>query len=78
MWRALKQVTEAKDAAVRGLFFEEASLLRDREREVKQSLAAVGVRVDEMVAAGGLPGSAIVDVADIEAIAAAWSGKLKT
>ena len=74
MWRALKQVSEAKEAAVRGFLFEEASLLRDREREVKKSLAALGVSVDDMVADGGLPGSATVDVGDIEAIAASWSG----
>jgi hypothetical protein len=52
--------SEAKDAAVRGLLFEEATLLRDREREVKRSLAALGVSVDEMVSDGGSPGSATV------------------
>ena len=74
MWRALKQVSEAKNAAVRGLLFEEATLLRDREREVKKSLTSLGVSVDEMMADGGLPGSAKVDVDQIEEVAASWSG----
>ena len=59
---------------MRGLLFEEASLLRDREREVKKSLATLGVCVDEMINDRGLPGSATVDVGEIEEVAASWSG----
>ena len=73
MWRALKQVSEAKEAAVRGLLFEEATLLRDREREVKSNLSKLGVKVDELTGDGAY-GGAKVTVDEIEAVAAMWSG----
>ena len=73
MWRALKQVSEAKEAAVRGLLFEEATLLRDREREVKTNLSKLGVKVDELTGDGAY-GGAKVTVDEIEAVAAMWSG----
>ena len=76
LWRALKQVHEAKEAAVRGLLFEEATLLRDREREVKKNLLNLGIDVDGDGADGGQMGGAgsVVDVGDIEAVAAQWTG----
>ena len=73
MWRALKQVSEAKEAAVRGLLFEEATLLRDREREVKNNLTKLGVKIDELTGDGAY-GGAKVTIDEIESVAAMWSG----
>jgi hypothetical protein len=53
MWRALKQVTEEKEAAANGLLFEEASQLFSRENDVKASLRAMGVEVDDMLRDAG-------------------------
>ena len=70
---ALKQVSEAKEAAVRGLLFEEATLLRDREREVKNNLTKLGVKIDELTGDGAY-GGAKVTIDEIESVAAMWSG----
>ena len=42
-WRTLKQVTEKKLEAIGEAAYDEASLLRDRELEVKASLEKLGV-----------------------------------
>ena len=73
-WRTLKQVTEKKLEAIGEAAYDEASLLRDRELEVKASLEKLGVDLDARAAAGGLPGSSVVDVSDIERVASSWSG----
>ena len=73
-WRTLKQVTEKKLEAIAEGAYDEASLLRDRELEVKASLEKLGVDIDARAAAGGLPGSSVVDVSDVERVASSWSG----
>ena len=73
-WRTLKQVTEKKLEAIDEAAYDEASLLRDRELEVKASLEKLGVDIDARAAAGGLPGSSVVDVSDVERVASSWSG----
>ena len=62
---------DAKDQAVRGLMFEEASLLRDREQELWAKVAGAGVE-GEVSMADAYVGT--VDVAAIERVASLWTG----
>ena len=78
-WRELKQVTKAKADAVADDLYEEASLLRQRELEVRAALVQ-GAAEGSVVGPGAssdldldLSGS-VVDVAEIERIASSWSG----
>jgi len=70
MWVEIRQVIEAKDQAVRGLMFEEASLLRDREQELWERVAKMGEMDADL--AGSYVGE--VDVAEIERVASLWTG----
>lgn len=69
-WALENQVIEAKDQAVRGLMFEEASLLRDREQELWERVAKMGEMDADL--AGSYVGE--VDVAEIERVASLWTG----
>lgn len=64
-WCAMHQVVEAKLAAVKDGFFEEAALLRTREIDLQIQIS--GPAEDCAV----VP---VVDVGDVEAIVASWSG----
>ncbi|GMH41244.1 hypothetical protein BSKO_09154 [Bryopsis sp. KO-2023] len=65
VWEELNQVVEAKQLAVKEGLFEEASLLRSRENDLKGEIS--GPPEDCAV----VP---VVDVQHIEAVVAAWSG----
>ena len=69
-WRQLKEVSSMKEERIREGLFEEASLLRARELEVKKSLVDNGVDAFDVDGVG----PQVVDVDEIEAVAAAWSG----
>ena len=69
-WRQLKEVSSMKEERIREGLFEEASLLRARELEVKKSLVENGVDAFDVDGCG----PQVVDVDEIEHIAAAWSG----
>jgi ATP-dependent Clp protease ATP-binding subunit ClpC len=69
-WRQLKEVRALKEERAREGFFEEASLLRTREMEVKRALIDNGVDSFDV---DGL-GPSIVDVDAVEHIASSWSG----
>ena len=69
-WRQLKEVSSMKEERIREGLFEEASLLRARELEVKKSLVDNGVDAFDVDGVG----PQVVDVDEIEHVAAAWSG----
>ena len=69
-WRQLKEVSSMKEERIREGLFEEASLLRARELEVKKNLVENGVDAFDVDGCG----PQVVDVDEIEHIAAAWSG----
>ena len=69
-WRQLKEVSLMKEERIKEGLFEEASLLRARELEVKKALIANGVDTLNVDGVSNL----IVGVDEIEHIAASWSG----
>ena len=69
-WRQLKEVSSMKEERIREGLFEEASLLRARELEVKKCLVDNGVDAFDVDGVG----PQVVDVDEIEHVAAAWSG----
>ena len=66
LWEQLEQVVQAKDSCVRGETFEEASLLRAREMELKATLTGDDEDPSRVIST--------VSEDDIERIVAQWTG----
>ena len=66
LWEQLEQVVRAKDSCVRGETFEEASLLRAREMELKATLTGDNEDPSRVISTVGED--------DIERIVAQWTG----
>merc|ERR1719174_2465537 len=66
LWEQLEQVVQAKDSCVRGETFEEASLLRAREMELKATLTGDDEDPSRIISTVGED--------DIERIVAQWTG----